>query len=130
MYTAADMYSLYHKLPITLKRLCGEISLPTDGGNALLKHLHSNNLPLMGMSDASLKEGQCGHSWILSTGDPDHIDDQNMSMRGAGAIDGAPHHMSFSRGELHGQTAMAIMSKLFLDSHHDSTRLENRVSAG
>ena len=38
----------------------------------------------------------------------------------SGAVDGAPKYMSSTKGELHGQTAMAVMSKLLLDVHDAS----------
>jgi hypothetical protein len=60
------------------------------------------------MSDASLNECQCSHAWVLSTGEPDHITDNNMSIHGAGAVDGDINTMSSTRGELNGQTTMAM----------------------
>ena len=60
--THTDLYALYHKLPKTLKRLVGEITIPQDDKTALIQHLKHANLPLIGMSDASLKNGYCGHS--------------------------------------------------------------------
>jgi hypothetical protein len=75
------------------------------------------------MGDASLKDGQCSHAWILSMGEPDDINNINMSIHGHGAVDGDISTMSSTRGELHSQTAMAIMSNLFLSAHNDrSTR--------
>jgi hypothetical protein len=114
----STFYSLYNNLPITLKRFCGEITLPMDGGAALMHHLQTHQTPLIGMSDASLKDGQCSHAWVLSTGNPDHISNENMSIQGAGAVDGAPEFMSYARGELHGQTAMAIISTILLEAHN------------
>ena len=40
-----------------------------------------------------------------------------MSIHGSGAVDGAPKYMSSTKGKLHGQTAIAVMSKLLLDVH-------------
>jgi hypothetical protein len=111
---------LYHQLPIALQRLCGEIKLPEDGGKALIQHLQNTKKPLIGMSDASLKDNQCSHAWILSTGEPDHITYNNMSIQGVGAVDGDLTTMSSTRGELHGQTAMAIISNTLLHSHNAS----------
>jgi hypothetical protein len=73
------------------------------------------------MSDASLKHGQCSHAWMLTTGDPEHLTNQNMYIQGAGAVDSDTSMMSSTRGELHGQTAMAIMSDIFLTAHNDTT---------
>lgn len=63
-----------------------------------MKYLHDTETPLIGMSDASLKHDQCTHAWFLSTGNPDHITDCNMSIHGTGAVDGAPSSMSSTEG--------------------------------
>jgi hypothetical protein len=60
--THTDLYALYHKLPKTLKHLVGEITIPQDGEAALIQHLKHANLPLISMSDASLKDEHCDHS--------------------------------------------------------------------
>jgi hypothetical protein len=73
------------------------------------------------MSDASLKDSNCTHAWILSTGNADHISDPQMNIQGKGAVDGAPHALSSARGELQRQTAMAIMFKLLLQTHQQTS---------
>lgn len=59
--THTDLYALYHKLPKTLTRLVGEITIPQNGKTALIQHLKHAILPLIGTSDTSLKNGHCGH---------------------------------------------------------------------
>jgi hypothetical protein len=89
-----DLQSLYINLLESIKRLCGEVQLPPDGGKALIQHLTSTAKPLLGVSDASLKDGQSGHAWILSTGDTDHLDNPLMKLSGQGAVDGYHTDMS------------------------------------
>ncbi len=43
-----------------------------------------------------------------------------MSIHGTGAVDGDPSGMSSARVELHGQTAMAVMSKVLLDANNET----------
>jgi hypothetical protein len=81
-----------------------------------MSYLTNAKLPLIGASDASLKEDQCSHAWILSTGDINHIEDPYMSLRGAGPVDCIPSDLLSVRGELHGQMALTIMSKTLLIS--------------
>jgi hypothetical protein len=114
-----DLHSRYDALPKALRQLCGKIQLPLDGGQELIKYLKHTKKPLKGMSDASLKDGTSSHAWILSTGENDHTLDGNMSIHGTGPVNGAPKSMSSARGELHGQTAMAIVSKLLLETHQE-----------
>jgi hypothetical protein len=83
-----------------------------------MDHINNHNGPLIEASDASLKEGQCAHSWILSTGTIDHINDSTMCIKAGGAVDGAAHAMSSARGELQGQTTLAIISNIFLQSQN------------
>jgi hypothetical protein len=102
----------YNNLPEALQRLCGKVSLPPDGGKKLLEYLRETNTPLHGASDTSLKEDQCAHAWILTTGEQDHIEDPLMSISGMGPVDGYTSDLSSYRGELQGQTALVIMSNV------------------
>lgn len=120
-HNITDLYGRYHALPKALRQLCGEIQLPPDGGHELINYLKHTNKPLKGMSDASLKHGTCSHAWILSTGENTHTLNENMSIHGTGAVDGAPNSMSSAKGEFHGQTAMSIVSKLFLETHQETS---------
>jgi hypothetical protein len=110
----SDLQSLYSNLPKALQKLCGNVQLPPDGGESLIQYLTSNAKPLLGASDASLKEGQSAHAWILSTGETDHIADPLLQISGKGPVDGYSMDMSSARGEIQGQTALAIMSSLLL----------------
>jgi hypothetical protein len=113
--TSPPSTNIYEFLPTALKRLYGKVILPPDNGKALIEYLQSSNNPLVGPSDASLKHGQCCHAWILLTGQPQHIDDPTMSFKGSGAVDGAPEDQSSTRGELQGQTALAIIANNLLE---------------
>ncbi len=109
---------MYNRLPTSLQRLCGAIQFPSDDGKQLIDYLTNHNLQLQGMSDASLKEDQCSHAWILTTGAPEHITDPKLHIKGSGAVDGHASDLSSARGELQGQTATAVISKLLLDAHN------------
>jgi hypothetical protein len=108
----------YDKLPASLKKLVGRIQMPPDGGNKLMKYIGETNTPILGAADASLKQGNCSHSWIITTNNPDHIDDPHMTISGAGTVDGYEKYMSSTRGELQGQTAAAIIIQGLLRSHN------------
>jgi hypothetical protein len=69
------------------------------------------------MGDASLKEAQSGHAWILSTGEQEHLGDPSMSITGHGAIDGHVMDLSSSRSELQCQTAMTVITKAVLQAN-------------
>jgi hypothetical protein len=97
-----SLCQMYNNLPTSLQRLCGTIRFPSDDGKQLIDFLLTHNMPIQGMSDASLKEDQCAHAWILTTGNPDHINDPAMHIKGAGAVDGNATDLSSARGELQG----------------------------
>jgi hypothetical protein len=119
--TSTDLRSLHSRLPKSLQRSCGEVHIPEDGGSKLLQHIFTHNKPLLGVSDASLKDGQGAHAWILSTGELDHVDDPLMHISGKGPVDGYQADMSSARGEIQGQVALAIMTKLLLHSQQSPT---------
>jgi hypothetical protein len=112
------LQGLYDALPSPLKKLCGKFHLPPDGGHCLMSYLTTTNTPLLGVADASLKEGNCSHAWILTSNNSAHINDPNMIIHGAGPVDGYANFMTSVRGELQGQTAMAIMSQKLLTAHN------------
>jgi hypothetical protein len=114
---AKSLHQLYNSLPKELRRLCGSVRLPTDGGTSLIKYLQENDQNLVGCGDSSLKEAQCSHAWVLSTGEIRHMNDPDMSITGLGPVDGHEIDLSSSRGELQSQTAMAIMTNTLLQSH-------------
>jgi hypothetical protein len=113
-------YSFYRKLPKSLRRLCGKISLPPDGGQRLMEYVKDCDASLIGVSDASVIEGQGTHAWILTTGEMEHLSDPYMKLEGQGPVDGDTLAMSSARGELQGQTALAIMTGALL-MEHDAT---------
>jgi hypothetical protein len=115
------LQELYDELPRALKKIVGKIQLPPDNGNQLIQYLTETNSPLISAADASLKQGNCSHSWIITTNNSDHIDDPYMSITGAGPVDGYSKYMSSTRGELQGQTAAAIAVQCLLKQHPDAT---------
>jgi hypothetical protein len=64
------------------------VQFPEDGGSSLIQHLINTDKPLVGVSDASLKDGNSGHTWILSTGDLNHISNPMMQIIGTSPVDG------------------------------------------
>jgi hypothetical protein len=111
-------YSWYRKLPKSLRRLCGKISLPPDGGVKLMEYITERDASLIGVSDASVIEGNGTHAWILTTGEKDHISDPHMKLEGYGTVDGDTIAMSSARGELQSQTALTIITEAFLSEHN------------
>ncbi len=113
LHTAAMTFRNY------VNRICSKVQLPADGRHQLMKHLVEHHKPLIGISDASLKDGQGAHSWILTTGDLDHLNDPLINIFGRGPVDGHPTDMSSAQGELQGQTALAIMLTNLLKAHQN-----------
>lgn len=68
-----DLAAKYHNLPTSIQCLCSAIHIPPDGGKALINYAVTNNKPLFGASDASLKESQCSHAWVLTTDEISHL---------------------------------------------------------
>ncbi len=92
--------NIYNCLPFMLQCICRKVHLPQDGGKKLIEYLIQHNKPLIGVSDASLKTGHCGHAWILSTGELDHINNPIMYISGRGMVDGYHADLSSACGEL------------------------------
>ena len=113
----STLKQLFSHLPKSLQRLCGNIELPPDDGVALSKHLLTSNKPLYGAADASLKDGNTSHAWVLSTGNIEDISNPLLHISGSGPVDGHPHDMSSSRGELQGQAALVTIANMFMDKH-------------
>jgi hypothetical protein len=59
---------LYHSLPKELQPLCGYAHLTLDGGASVIHYLWENDQHLVGCGNSSLKDTQCSHAWVLSTG--------------------------------------------------------------
>lgn len=115
---STSMRHKFEHLPSALKKLCGKVSLPRVGGSSLIQYLREHNRPLIGVSDASLKDDNCSHAWILTTGDPQHIRDPLMRLSGRGTVDGYGPELSSARGELQGQMALALMAKTILTTNN------------
>jgi hypothetical protein len=75
-----------------------------------LGHLSAHGT-LLGVSDASIKDKLRRHTWILTTGAQEHISNPDMMITGVRLVGGHVSDMSSARGELQGQTALAIMAK-------------------
>jgi hypothetical protein len=100
----------YNNLPISLKRTCGKVHFPPDGGKELITYLQTHDQSLVGYADASLKGSQASHAWVIGTGFQEDISNLNMTLSGNGSVDGHQMDLSSSRGELQGQTTMAIIT--------------------
>lgn len=96
--------------------------LPKDGGTKLMQYLLTNNKPLLGAGDISLKNDNISHAWILATGEVGLINDPLMNLSGGGPVDDYQADMSSARGETHGQTALAIMSHNLLKAHNQENK--------
>jgi len=112
--TLPDAFSC---LPDSLQHICGDITLPSDNGEAIIDAISSRDNVLFGASDASLKDGRVTHAWILSSGNIDDIADENLHLSGRGPVDGYYHNMSSGWVELHDTTTISIMPRLFLTFH-------------
>jgi hypothetical protein len=105
---------LCNSLPQLLKRICGKVHFPNDGGDALINYLRTTNTPLLTARDASLKDGNGAHAWIPTNNNIHHFSNPNTFISGAGAFDGCHNDLSSSRGELQSQMAIAIMASNLL----------------
>ncbi len=108
---------LYDKLPTALKKMCGRVPIPPDGGKQLLENIKKKNTPLIGVSDASLHKDQCSHAWIICSGNIDDVNDPNMHISGEGIVDGPADYLSSTRGEAQGQAALAVMASIMLKAN-------------
>jgi len=99
------------------RQLCGNISMPMDQGRNLIEYVQSNNTSLIGVSDALVVNGNGRHTWIITTVDKHHIDDSSMMMCGKGVVGGHQHNMPSAQAELHGQTALDIMTSYLFKLH-------------
>jgi hypothetical protein len=71
-----------------------------------------NGNTFFGASDASLHNGQATHAWVLSTGRASDLTSDNLSIYDYGFVDDSAPHMSSTCGELHGVTALSIITDL------------------
>jgi len=105
----------YQSLPLAL--ICGSITFPADNGEKLLGTISSSNNTLYSASDASVKDGRAPRAWIISSGNINDISNCNMHITGSRPVDGLPPFISSSRAELTGITAIAIITRIFLEFH-------------
>jgi hypothetical protein len=112
--TKRALSPVIHDLHPSLHQICGEIRIPPDNGEALISKICSANF-LFGSRDAPQKDNRATHAWILSSGNASDIDYPLFNISGSGPVHGAPLHLSSSRGELQGLTALTIVAKCFLE---------------
>ena len=90
-------------LPPMLKRLCGKVAVPEDGGAALARYVRETGRKLYGVSDGSAKDGTGTHGWRLCRYPGD-----DLALHGAGYVDGLS--TTPFRAESQGQLAILIAS--------------------
>jgi len=78
--TLTEAFDNHHP---SLKQICGKIHLPPDDGRMLGSTTRSQN-SIFGASDASLKDGQASHAWVLSSGKTNDIMNPLMNISGSG----------------------------------------------
>lgn len=119
-----SLQEAFHALPLSLCRICGHVTFPPDNCAKLkqtLKHLANS---LYSASDASLKDERAYHAWIVSAGNIENINDNDMNILGAGPVDGLSPFLSSAWAELTGITAISIIARLFLDFHSIQAKIE------
>jgi len=103
---------LFHNLPSPLRDILGLVQFPSDDAIQLVNDIKQNGNNIFGASDASFRDGQATHAWMLSTGKVTDLDSGNMTITGIGHVERYAPHMSSTRGELYGVTALSIMADL------------------
>jgi len=118
---SSSLQQSFMPLPLALQETVGNVHFPPDNGVALLSKIKNKSIGIFGASDASLKDDRASHAWIFTSGDIDDISDPMLHVAGSGPVHGYPPYLSSSRGELQGITALAIVTKLFMDFHSFNT---------
>jgi len=80
---AQTLKEAFNNIHPPLKQICGKIHLPPDDGRMLGSTTRSQN-SIFGASDASLKDGQASHAWVLSSGKTNDIMNPLMNISGSG----------------------------------------------
>jgi hypothetical protein len=131
----SSLQARFRALPESLQQLCGRVTFPPDDGLSLFRAIQANggqvygsdNLSslkepisamIYGVSDASVKSPSAAHAWILSSGAKTDLDNPLLHIAGTGPVDGYVPYLSSTRGELQGQTALTIITNLFLQHHN------------
>jgi len=105
-------------LSSSIRNICGSVTFPTDDGVQLINECKLNGNKLFRFSDASFRDGRATHAWVLSTGKVSDLTSDTLSIYGSGFVDGYVPHMSSTHGELHGVTALSIITDLFCQHAH------------
>ena len=90
-------------LPPKLRRLCGKVDIPSDGGAALAMFVMATGKKLYGVSDGSAKRGVGTHGWRLC-----RFMGDELALQGSGFVDGVT--TTPFRAETQGQLAILIAS--------------------
>jgi hypothetical protein len=123
----SSLQHLYTNLPSNLKQLVGKVNLPPDGGQSIIQYLKETKTPLLVAADASLKDNNFTHAWIITMNNKEHLSNHNLNLNGCGAVDGKTQNLSSTRGEIHGQTAALHMANILLHAH-DATDIPIQIT--
>ncbi len=85
---------MFHTLPKSIQRNFGMVKFPPDNSIALLSIIQNESNTMYGASDASLKNGNAAHAWIISSGHPDDIKTPTQSIHGSSPVDGHSRDLS------------------------------------
>ncbi len=113
----------FDRLPIAIQQACGRVVFPPNNGTTLLIDIATTSGTLFGASDASLKNHQSSHAWIISSGSTQDIEEPLWHIYGSGPVHGAPQYLSSSRGELQGLTALSIVANLLSNFSGNKLRM-------
>jgi hypothetical protein len=119
--------SYFSTLPSALRQICGTINIPNDDGMQLISKCRCKGNRMLGASDASFCQGNATHAWVISSGEVSDLETPNLHISGYVAVDGYSHHMSSGRGELHGITALSIMTDVLHNYHNFKPRSHTEV---
>jgi len=98
------------------------VNFPPDNGASLIQAIQQWSNILYAASDASLKDGQSTHAWLLSMGQISNIEDNTLTIYSSSPVDGFSH-LSSARAELHGIMAISIIAKPFLSFYSSSAKI-------
>jgi hypothetical protein len=109
--------------PPAQQNLRGNIHSPPDNRKETIitsKHGQMSNT-LHRTNGVSFNIPNATHAWILSTGNIANIASSFLPIIDTGPVEGYSQDLSSVRGELQGQTALAIVANMFL-SYHSATQ--------
>jgi len=113
----------FNNLPTSIRHICGNVTFPEDNGKSLMEKILQNNNIIVGASNASLKDGRATQAWILTSGYDKDLNNDLLSITGAGPVDGYNPFLSSTRAKIAGITAVSIIAQLFLKFHSSTARV-------